>query len=353
MKKIVIVGGGTLGHIYPILPVVRNLKDKYEFYFIGTKKGLERSLIENNNLFKEKYFLDMQGFKRKLSLYNLKTIQKFIKCYNAGKKILKKVKPSLIIGMGGYISGVIVCAGKRLKYKAIIHEQNSVLGLANKFVAKKVEAVLLNFPLDKKIKNKNTVLVGNPRQTEIYKNHHLKKEEKKYLLAVGGSRGSTVINETIIKCIPELRKIGYKVVLITGNSYYKHNQKSLEDLNERNITIIPFTNNLIDYLKKASVVISRSGATTLAEILGLRKIAILIPSPNVTNNHQEKNADFLSTNNCAFKINELQLQPQLLIKTINKLEANMDLRINYIANMKAHFNYEACDDFIKEMEKFL
>ncbi|HHU55262.1 MAG TPA: UDP-N-acetylglucosamine--N-acetylmuramyl-(pentapeptide) pyrophosphoryl-undecaprenol N-acetylglucosamine transferase [Acholeplasmataceae bacterium] len=353
MKKIIIVGGGTLGHIYPILPVVNKIKDKYKLYFIGTKTGLERRLIESNPDFIKKFFLDMQGFKRKLSLYNLVTISKFIKCYKNSKKILREIKPDLVIGMGGYISGVVIKVAKKMKFKAIIHEQNSVLGLANKFVEKNVDAVLLNFPLKRKLKNTNVKLVGNPRLTEIFENNKIKNELKKYLVVVGGSRGSKVINDTIISMIPELIKNKYKVVLITGSKYYEENENKIKVLNYDDIKIIPFTNELISYLKKASVIISRSGATTLAEIIALRKIAILIPSPNVTNNHQEENANILVKQNCAVKILEKNLSKEKLLDMILNLEENNSLRSEFIYNMMKSFNYHARDDFINEMEKFL
>lgn len=353
MKKILIVGGGTLGHIYPILPVVEKVKDKYEFSFIGTKTGLEKDLIQKNPSFKHKYFLDMQGFKRKLTFENIKTINKYFKCFKEAKKILCDIKPDLVIGMGGYISGVVVRVAKKLKLKAIIHEQNSVLGLANRFVERKVDAVLLNFPLQKPLKNKNVKVIGNPRLSEIYENNRLKNEKKLHLVVVGGSRGSKVINDTIIECIPELKKHNYHLDLITGNKYYQENEKILKSLCCNQVQIIPFTNDLISYLKTASVVISRSGATTLSEIIGLRKIAILIPSPNVTSNHQELNADVLVNKNCAVKILEKDLSKEKLIDLILKLENDYFLRTQFVTNMMNHFNFQACNDFIKEMEKFL
>src|SRR5690554_1962066 len=350
MKKIVIVGGGTLGHIYPILPVVKETIDKYEYYFIGTKSGLERSLIEKSDMFKDKFFLNMQGFKRKISIYNLKTIVLFLKAYKKGKKILKNINPNLVIGMGGYISGVIIYAAKKAKYKAIIHEQNTVLGLANRFVEKKVDAVFLNFPIERKIKN--SIIIGNPRLTEVYKNYR-KKEVKRHLLIVGGSRGSKIINDTVIKAIEKLTSLDYKLTLITGTRYYVENEKKLQSLNSDRVSIIPFTNNLITYLQKASVVVSRSGATTLAELIGLRKVTILIPSPNVTNNHQEKNADQLVKNNCAMKISESKLSVESLTEAIIRLETDLDLRSDYIVNMRRYFNYESLESFVEEMEKLL
>lgn len=352
MKKIVFVGGGTLGHIYPFLPIVKRIKDKYELYFIGTTNGLEKQLLDKTEGFKKRFYLEMQGFKRSLSLYNLKTIKKYFQCKKKTNQILKELKPDLVIGMGGYISGVVLHVCIKRKIKTIIHEQNSVMGLANKLVEKKVNTVLLSFPVTSKLKNKNVVTVGNPRLSEIYENHKLFKEEKKLIVIVGGSRGSKQMNEVAIASKDKFLQAGYKVILITGKKYYDENKDKIKLVESQNFEVISFTDKLIDIIKRASVVVSRSGATTLVELMALGKMCILIPSPNVTNNHQEKNADILVKNECALKLLEKDLTVDNLYQAINKLEDNT-LRINYKNNMRKLANYNSAYDFIAEVEKLL
>lgn len=349
MKKIVFTGGGTLGHIYPMIPVIKKLKNKCYLYFIGTTSGLEKALIDGLNIFTNAYYLDMQGFVRKLSFENLKTINKYFKCKQQALDILKDLKPDLVIGMGGYISGVVIKAALKLKIKTMIHEQNAVMGLANKMVCKKVNRVLLGLPLRKGINGVNSVLVGNPRITEIYETYK-NAEEKDLIVVVGGSRGSQVINETIIALLPELKARAYRIVLITGSRYYQ-DYRSHDDGDV--IRIIPFTNELMNLFARAALVISRSGATTISEILGLRKISILIPSPNVTNNHQEKNADILASNNCAVKITEKDLQKDNLLNKITTLLTDYNLRMQMKMNMIRIGDFTAREKFIKEMDMIL
>ena len=166
---------------------------------------------------------------------------------------------------------------------------------------------------------------------------------------VGGSRGSTVINEVIFAAKDELIKKGYQIILITGKKYYEEHDIPKDS---ENFKIISFTNQLIELMKKASLVISRSGATTLSEILGLRKISILIPSPNVTNNHQEKNADVLVKNKCAIMIKENELTKELLVKQIERLN-DRDFRFHMVLNMIKVGDIHAREKFIKEMEMVL
>lgn len=350
--KIIFVGGGTLGHIYPFLPIVKRLKDKYELYFIGTKNGLEKNLMDKVEGFIKCYYLEMQGLRRSVSLYNFKTIKLYLKCKNETRKLLKELKPDLVIGMGGYISGVVIKETIKQKIKTIIHEQNAVMGFANRLVEKKVNKVILSFPVENKLKNKHVLTIGNPRLQEIYDNHKVFVEDKKLVLIVGGSRGSDVMNEVALKSKDKLIYYGYKIVLITGNKYYEKNQNRLKALSNENFEIISFTVKLIDLIKKAYIVVSRSGATTLVELMALGKICLLIPSPNVTSNHQEKNADILVKNNGALKLLEKDLNANTLIKQIRILD-NLDLRIKFKNSVRKLANLKAADDFTFEVEKLL
>ena len=141
------MGGGTLGHIFPVLPVVSKLKARdpaLKAYFIGTKTGLEREFLAKNELFDGIYFLDSKGFKRKVSFENLLTLYKYFRNYIQSRKLLKEIKPDIVVGMGGYVSGAVLRAASKMKLRTAIHEQNAVYGLANKFLKRKsIEFFLL------------------------------------------------------------------------------------------------------------------------------------------------------------------------------------------------------------------
>jgi len=349
--KILFSGGGTLGHIYPLVSVCEELKRQgATLYFIGTKAGLEKEFIEEKKLFFKTYYFDSEGLKRKLNLRNILVIYKHLKNIKRAKKIIKNEKIDLVIGMGGFISASIIIAAKQLKVKTLIHEQNAKLGLANRLVKNKVDKVLLSYPISN---IKNGVVVGNPRVSEVYemyKNINLRND---YLLVVGGSRGAKRINDLIIELREDLRKNNINVILITGNNYYKENKEKIEKIITKDFQIIPFSKEFLRLLANAKVVMSRAGATTLAEITALRKVSMIIPSPNVTNNHQEENAKFLEKINGSIIIKEANLNKDLLFDVILKLYNNQNVRMEIINNLNFNIKVDAKELFLKEIKNVL
>lgn len=334
------------------MSVVKELRKKgHKLYFIGTIKGLEKDFIERSNLFSKTYYFDSEGLKRKLSLKNIIVIYKHYRNIKKAKSILKKEKIDLVVGMGGFISASTIIAANSLKLKTLIHEQNAVLGLANRVVQRKVNKILLSYP----IKNlKNSVVVGNPRISEVYelyKNENLNLGD--YLLVVGGSRGAQRINELIINIKERLKNAKINAVLITGNKYYEENEARLVKINCRYFKIIPFSNNLPKLLINAKLIISRAGATTLSELLALKKISIIIPSPNVTGDHQTKNAMQVTKFGGAVMFNEAELDEEKLFREIEKLYFNNDVRSKIINNLSFNVRFDAKDLFIEEIEKIL
>ena len=344
-------GGGTLGHILPIIPVVRKMKEenpKLKCYFVGTISGLEKKIIEESGFFLQTFYFDSQGFKRKISVYNVITIIKYIKNYYKSKKILKRLEPEIVVGMGGYVTGAVIKAAIALKIKTLIHEQNSIYGMTNFMLRKKVDKVLLSYNIDKR---SNAVVVGNPRISEIYDKYKDQIYYKRYfsILAVGGSRGAAKINEIIISLRERFLEKGINVILITGNNYYKKNLEKISLIRNKSFIIKAFVNNLPEYLLKADVVITRSGATTIAEVLALRRICIFIPSPNVTNNHQEKNALELVKRQAALMISEKDLHKEDLFEKIVLLLEDKELRNKMITTINFIADNDACKNFVHEV----
>ena len=310
MKTIVFACGGTLGHINPAIAMANYLNEKYNIIFFSTTKEYK------NNTYKELsfkvYYFNAFGFNRKNLISNFKILKENKRTKREIKKILINQNVDLVVSMGGSIGTLVVSEAIKLKIKTIIHEQNAIMGLGNKLVYKRVNKVLLTYP----IKNiKNSLVVGNPLKF----NDTIKNESEDILLVFGGSIGSKVINDFFINNYQKI-KLNKRIVLIVGSKYYNENLKKIKEVESNYFKILEKTDEMEKYYKKAYIVISRSGATTLGEIMDYQKIAIVIPSPNVSNNHQYHNAYYFYKKNCLKMINEKDLN----IERINELLEILD-----------------------------
>lgn len=327
--KIVIASGGTLGHLMPIIPVVKKLRElNYEVILYTSKK-----LNFDESLFNK--IINYKAYGLSKNLY--KSIYKNYLVYKEIKRNLKNESPNLIIGMGGYISGITILAGSKINIKTIIHEQNSVIGTSNKLVLNKVDYLIYsNEYLNVNIKNK--LYLPNPRSEVAYNFHKITKRNDKQILIVSGSLGAKNLNEIGIKLSKELTI--YNVILITGNRYYNEYKK----YECNNLKVIPSTKNLIKLICESYLVISRAGATTISEILGSKTVGIYIPSPNVTKNHQYKNCKMLIDNNLGMVINEKDIKDYNIVSYIYKVLNNYELYQNNLNKLK--FN-NVVNDYIK------
>lgn len=327
--KVVVSGGGTGGHIYPALALIREIKKDYpraEFLYIGTEKGLESRLVPRENIpFKS---IHITGFKRKLSFDNIKTVYRFLKGVTDSKKLLKEFKADIVIGTGGYVCGPVVYAAAKLGIPSIIHEQNSVPGLTNKFLSRFVDKIGICFEEAKEFFPKEKVVfTGNPRASEVLSQDGVKgrlsvglKLDMPAVLIFGGSRGARPINEAVVKSLSQFGRKSYQVLYITGDVHFDAVKREVELVgNPENVVIKPFVHNMPEVLAGIDLTVSRAGATTIAELTSLGIPSILIPSPYVTNNHQEKNARSLSDRGAAKLLLEKDLTSEVLIEEIDKI----------------------------------
>lgn len=330
--KIAVSGGGTGGHIYPALALIREIKkkdEKVEFLYIGTEKGLESKLVPRENIpFKS---IHITGFKRKISFENVKTILRFLKGVRDSKKMLKEFKPDVVIGTGGYVCGPVVYAAAKMGIPTIVHEQNSVPGLTNKFLSRYVDKIAICFEEAREFfPEQKVVLTGNPRASEVLGQDGIKgrlsaglKLKIPTVLIFGGSRGARPINEAVVKSLTELSGKSYQVLYVTGDVHFEDVQKEVELVgNPENVIIKPFIHNMPEVLSSVDLTVARAGATTLAELTSLGIPSILIPSPYVTDNHQEKNARALSENGAARLLLEKDLTGPKLVESIDHILGN-------------------------------
>ncbi|WP_368644962.1 undecaprenyldiphospho-muramoylpentapeptide beta-N-acetylglucosaminyltransferase [Alkalibacterium putridalgicola] len=341
--KILVTGGGTGGHIYPALALMNRMKeldDHAEFLYVGTHRGLESSIVPEKGYAFEP--LKVEGFKRDISfkglMYNMNTVKLFLSSISKAKKIVRQFDPDVVIGTGGYVSAPVCYAAAKLNVPTLIHEQNSVVGLTNKFLARHVSAIAICFEEAREQFGSNqdkVVYTGNPRaqevagfvKTDILKEYSLD-PDKPTVLIFGGSRGAFKINETIVDSGTDLTKKSYQTLFITGKHHYasimeKWNKSTtVSEEDSKNVKIVPYINELPEVFASVSLVVSRSGATTLAELTALGIPSVLIPSPNVTEDHQTKNAQSLVDKGAALMLEESDLNGEKLIEKIDLLMAD-------------------------------
>lgn len=321
--RVVISAGGTGGHIYPAIAIINKIREEEpdsEFLYIGTTNRMEKDLIPSLGI--EYVGLEVTGFKRKLSLDNVRTITNFIKAIKKSKEIIKKFNPDIVIGCGGYVTAPVIIAGKKLGKKTFVHEQNSVVGLANKFISKYTDKIGVSFESTiKDFPENKAILTGNPCSEKALSIKKAKKEDygldedKKLVLIVMGSLGSTTVNDKIISFINKFQYKDYSVIFVTGNSYY---EKVKDKKIPNNVKLLPFIYEMPGVMKISDLIVTRAGASTMSEIMVLKVPAIFIPSPYVANNHQYKNAMDLVNKDAALILEEKDLTDITLIKMIDE-----------------------------------
>lgn len=337
--KVIISAGGTGGHIYPALAIVDKIKElepNSSFLYIGTHNRMEKDIVPKHNIPFES--IEMYGLNRRNILKNFKTIYMFFKSIKKCKKLIKDFNPDIVIGVGGYVTGPVIYAAHKLKYKTLIHEQNSIPGKSNKFLSKYADKIAVSFKSSMKYFPKDkAVFTGNPcseyakTAIDVSKTEFGLSEEKKLVYIVMGSLGASNVSEVIMKSLELFDNKNYEVLFVTGEALYN---KVADIKHPQNVKIVPYIDNQVRILKKANLVITRCGATTLSEIIALKIPSILIPSPYVPNNHQYKNALDLVNNKSAILIEEKDLNADLLVNSIDNLINNEELLNSMRANLK-------------------
>lgn len=327
--KVVITAGGTGGHIFPALALIDKLKEKdkdVEILYIGTTDRMEKDIIPNAGI--PYVGIEMKGLNRKHIFKNIDVMKTYFKACKKAKNELVKFRPDIVIGFGGYISAPVIYAASKLKIKTIIHEQNSIPGVSNKFLSRYVDKVLVSFkesikdfPADK------TVYTGNPRSEQVKDIKKLSKTNlgfKKNLplaIIVMGSLGSLTMTKKLKEVLPLFKNKNYQILLITGKNYYEE----YKDIKvSENVKIVPFLNNLIGYMKDADLIVTRSGASTIAEITSIGLPAIMVPSPYVTNNHQYINAKSLENDGACIILTEEEFNKESLVNLLDKTFKDKD-----------------------------
>lgn len=340
--KVIVGAGGTGGHLYPALALVEYIKEvepDSEFLFVGTKDRIESEVVPQQGY--EYIGLNVRGLVGNPIKKGIAAAI-FVKSIFTAKKIVKKFKPDIVIGFGGYPSASVVEAANRLGYKTMIHEQNSIIGLTNKILIKHVDKIVCcydlayqNFPKEKtyKLGNPRASVITSIKSQEIFSKYGLDKH-KPLVTIVMGSLGSKSVNEKLLESLRDFEKKDYQVLYVTGKNYYEEMKNKAGKLNH-NVKLVPYIDDMPSLLKNTTLIVSRAGASTMAEISAIGVPSILIPSPYVASNHQEYNARELSERNGALMILEKDLNSKDFVDKVDYVINNQivqeSLRKNALA----------------------
>jgi len=324
--KIIITAGGTAGHINPAIAIIKKfleLEKNLEILYIGTHNRMEKEIIPKMGIKYEE--LEIYGFSKTNIIRDLKNINLIRKAKKKCLKIMAEFKPDVVIGVGGYVTYPVLKAAKKLGIKTVIHEQNSIPGKSNIILSHFVDLVCISFQNSKEYFNnaKKVVYTGNPcgdRALTLIKKDKVSlgfKKYKKLIIIVAGSLGSSTFNEKFKAFLNLVGKEDYEILYITGKKLYDEFVKNQNF--PQNVKVVSYVEELNRLMKDADLIITRAGASTISEILALNIPSILIPSPNVANNHQYYNALDLVNLEVATLIEEKNLTAEVIQVAIHEI----------------------------------
>ncbi len=349
-------GGGTGGHLYPAIAVAQKIMEiqpNAEILFIGTKTKIESKVVPQKGFrFKSIW---ISGFSRKLTFTNLLFPIKLLVAMMQSLMINIKFKPQVAIGTGAYVSGPAIWGATFMGAKGVLLEQNSYPGITNRLLEKRVRKVFLSFEDSKKYFRDKTKLdvAGNPIRIDIALSNkdEVKKQfglsvTKKTLVIIGGSLGAKSINKVVKSSLDELTNLGIQILWQTGEMYYEE----YSSFEVENIKVVKYFDNIAKAYSVADLIIARAGATTIAEVAHLGLPVIFVPSPNVAENHQFKNAEVLKNVNAAELIGDNKFSEEIINK-VTSLISN-DKRLEELSsNIKKFDKPNAVNQIANEIIK--
>ncbi|MFT5858325.1 MAG: UDP-N-acetylglucosamine--N-acetylmuramyl-(pentapeptide) pyrophosphoryl-undecaprenol N-acetylglucosamine transferase [Flavobacteriaceae bacterium] len=363
IKKAIISGGGTGGHIFPAIAIADELKRRYpevEILFVGAEGKMEMEKVPAAGY--KIIALPIVGFKRKLALSNFILPFKIIGSLLKARKIIKTFNPDVAVGVGGYASGPLLKSATMKKVPSMVQEQNSFPGKTNKILSKSVQKICVAYDgLERFFPKEKIVLTGNPtrrdmviiegKESEAYKFYGFD-PSKKTILIIGGSLGARTLNESVIVQLDALKSSEVQVLWQCGKLY---NQRLTEELSEVDlgaVKMVQFIDRMDLAYAMADVVISRAGAISVSELCLVKKPTILIPSPNVAEDHQTKNAMALVEKDAAILVKDIEAKEKMILAALDLLKD--EARRNELArNIEQLGKPNATQSIVDELEKLI
>ena len=320
--RVLIAGGGTGGHLFPGIALAEEFltraPNRHDVLFVGTEKGLEAKVLPQNNLKLE--LIQVWGLKRVGFLGRIKGLLALPRAILKSMAILRRFKPDVVVGVGGYASGPVVLAAWLMHIPTAIQEQNALPGFTNRTLGRIAQAIFTSFPeAERHFPKKKVQLIGNPIRRQLMDNY-LKNSvphDKFNLLVFGGSQGSRLVNQTMLEAVPFLDSVRDKLVI-----QHQTGEKEVDKVREAyaqksaNAEVLDFIRDMSGAYARADAIVCRAGATTLAELTVAKKAAILIPFAAAADNHQELNARSMVEAGAAVMILEKELTGERLAKEV-------------------------------------
>lgn len=350
--RVILSCGGTGGHIYPAIAIADKIKEndpEAEILFIGTKKGMENRIVPDAGYRIEG--IDASGFNRKNLMANVETLKNLRAGSKEANEIIKEFKPDVVIGTGGYVTGTVLTVAHRHSVPCFIHEQNAIPGMANRLISEYANGVFISFEgTGSSFRHPNRVyFTGNPVRSEFQKLDKFEcrkklgiADDEVMVLATGGSLGAAVLNREIVQLVNELTLSKIKIFFVTGKRYYDEIKAQCKG---KQVALIDYADNMPELISAADLVVSRAGAIAVSEITASGKPSVLVPSPNVTNNHQYFNAKKIADEGAALLVEEKNLTEgeAVLASEILSLLARPESLLSMAANAARIGKTDAAD----------
>ena len=361
--RVIISGGGTGGHIYPAVAIANELKRQHpesEILFVGALGKMEMTKVPDYGY--NIVGLPIRGLQRKLTWENVLFPFRLISSYMKALKIISDFRPNAVVGTGGYASGPTVMAAQRKGIPVLIQEQNSYPGIANKRFAKKAKRICVAYEgMETYFDKEKLVVTGNPVRQDIMTTSQKRAEALEYyglaedkitILVLGGSLGARTINESVVKSLPEMLKADLQIVWQTGKIYYEEMIKRVEDITTAAVVVTRFIEKMDLAYAASDIIISRAGALSISEISIVGKPVIFVPSPNVAEDHQTKNAMALVSREAAIIVHDKDANDRLSEEVI-RLSGDMKRRETLAENIKKLSKPNAVKDIIRELNMIM
>lgn len=361
--KIIISGGGTGGHIFPAIAIANALKAKLpesEMLFVGAEGRMEMERVPAAGY--KIVGLPIMGFDRKNMLKNVKVALQLAKSMLKAHRLVKDFKPDIAVGVGGYASGPTLRAANWAGVPTVLQEQNSYAGVTNKLLAQKAAKICVAYEgMERFFPKDRLILTGNPVRQDLTAGLDKKEEayaffgfspQKKTILIVGGSLGARTINQSVMAYLKEITQADIQVIWQTGKYYIEDAKKAAAPFASKELVVTDFVSRMDLAYAIADLVISRAGASSISELCLLKKAVILVPSPNVSEDHQTQNALALASKDAALMIRDADSVKQLMPVALDLI--NNELKLKDLAlNIEKLAQYDSANRIADEIIKLI